>query len=289
MMEQKQKSEITIKKLKTADEIYNFMAYSALRHGNYYYTYTSSKNADNILKDERIWFTWLGKKSTNDAMDIETYKNKKNCFCSCFSTGTKENLPLWYLYSGIDGQGVRLGFPKAWITNLKEINNVELVEVDENDKRKSIEILEKGEFEVEIRDILYIGNEKEGSNSVQLQHKEVTSEINCDLAGQLYKKCEGFIKGLIWSYEKETRIQISVLKLLDEKKQYRVELPISDILSKIQLRLGPETTEEPGNLLRMEGIKKLEELKIEQSQYKGQIRMGLKERICRECTYNPKI
>jgi hypothetical protein len=84
-------------------------------------------------------------------------------------------------------------------------------------------------------------------------------------------------------------IQISVLKLLDEKKQYRVELPISDILSKIQLRLGPETTEEPGNLLRMEGIKKLEELKIEQSQYKGQIRMGLKERICRECTYNPKI
>jgi hypothetical protein len=57
-MEHKQKSEITIKKLKTADEIYNFMAYSALRHGYYYYTYTSSKNADNILKDERICFTY---------------------------------------------------------------------------------------------------------------------------------------------------------------------------------------------------------------------------------------
>ena len=41
----------------------------------------------------------------NDSRDF-----KADCFLMCFSTQENESIPLWYLYSGVKGNGIRISF-----------------------------------------------------------------------------------------------------------------------------------------------------------------------------------
>ena len=108
---------------KTADEILKYFDNDKCSLGHtHYYHYTSLSTIDKILKTKQIRLTPLSK-SANDLIEKEKYE-KMNCnlFSLCFSTGTSESLPLWYLYSGIDGCGARMGIKKkSFINFLKDI------------------------------------------------------------------------------------------------------------------------------------------------------------------------
>lgn len=257
-------------------------------HHTSYYTYSSLENIDNILCGGTIWLTWLGESTTNDTVDSEYYKDKQNLFSVCFSTGTSETLPLWYLYSGIDGKGARLEMPKKWFKSLAELDSVELVSFQKDNPKNVIAQtkVKKGDFEVKIHDILYIGKDSRNEGTYRIKYNgQALNNRSKDDYIFLTNSYGGFYKGLIWFYEKETRIQIAINEeLLTPGTSYRLEIPIENYMNKINVRVGPEmTAESMEELLKMKGYKKFMQKKIEKSDYEGTIKMGLKRKLCKNC------
>ena len=147
-------------------------------------------------------------KTANDLTERDTYVEiGDNIFSACFSTGTSENLPLWYLYSGLDGRGVRLGMKKAGFKNLCKNADLELLEIESDYPYKSIKKLKRlssTEYELKCRDILYIGSDTQNKNRYRAKYNgNVVNSITEDIASEVMGKYKRFIKGLIWFYEKK--------------------------------------------------------------------------------------
>ena len=79
-------------------------------HGGYFH-YTKLEIADSILRNREFWLSNVS--GFNDTVDSGQFgKGEQPYFSLCFSTGLSENLPLWYLYSGIDGHDVIYAQPR---------------------------------------------------------------------------------------------------------------------------------------------------------------------------------
>ena len=109
--------------LKNADDLENYIKYRAAKPGaeekyeenrayfhNNFYHYSKLKSITEILKSQSFLLSRCG--CTNDPMENEI-KDKDRCFALCFSSGTDENIPMWYLYSGVEGQGGCLTMTKS--------------------------------------------------------------------------------------------------------------------------------------------------------------------------------
>ena len=98
-------------------------------HHTKYFHYTDEQVLGKILENKTLRFSWLGNEDKwNDGIEKKWYQDNvpdKNIFSLCFSTGTSESLPLWYLYSGIDGKGARLSFGKKEIEQLCKLEGGE--------------------------------------------------------------------------------------------------------------------------------------------------------------------
>lgn len=256
---------------------------TAKHHTNYFH-YTTIENADKILNSGTFWLNNF-EKDGNDKND-----RRQGEFSLCFSTGTSENLPLWYLYSGIDGKGVRLGLKKKDFIDL--INNPKLY-IAEYDSKNHILIpgteREIDKSKVAARDILYIGKDST-KNAYRLKYNGASQ---FDISEEEYQimKCEyEHTKGLIWFYEKETRIQVKA-EDIDESKEYRVVLDISKIIPKIKLRFAPNVDDEYKTkiLSEKQGFRKYARSLFEDSDYKGEIDLKLQKKyieslnLCDKC------
>lgn len=72
-----------------------------------FWHYTSFERAQQILKGGSFW---VSKFSTmNDLAETNMHANADSVYCLCFCNANSESIPMWYMYSGIDGQGVALG------------------------------------------------------------------------------------------------------------------------------------------------------------------------------------
>lgn len=268
----------------------------ALRHTDYYH-YSTIDSIDNILTTKRIRLTQLSK-TANDRREKQHYRESgDNLFSICFSTGTSESLPLWYLYSGIDGKGGRLCFRKKHIKTLISNMDVYLVEVDSEYPYRIVnnceKKLDKKDYRIYARDIAYLGKDTKNKNAFRLKYNaKVVNGLKQEEHDYIEDKYAEFIKGLIWFYEKETRLQVKILNkdLLESSKNepgktsYAVEIGIEDIISDIDLRLAPEFTEEDiSDVISKPGIRDFLNSKIQQSDYIGEIEMGITEKICKHC------
>ncbi len=253
-------------------------------HHTKYFHYTDIGSLNKILESKslkmsKLWY----KEKANDYIEQEWYsKNGKNLFSFCLCTGTSESLPLWYLYSGVDGQGARIEFSKKAI--IKLIKNSK-VYIRINDKKN---ILEKSKYEIYAYDILYLGKDAT-KDAYRIKYNDKIrnniSKKEYDTIQSTYKKCP---KGLIWFYEKETRLEI---KITDEEilknENYDIFLDISEIIDLISVRLGPQADEqkrddiinEPKNI----HIKKFIHTKLQLSDYKGEIKINIKNKHCDNC------
>lgn len=263
-----------------------------LRHTHYYH-YTSIKNIDKILTDGQLRLTSLSK-SANDNIEKKWYEeNGQNLFSLCFSTGTSENLPLWYLYSGIDGKGACLGLKKKSFHQLVDKPKLYLA-MTEKQKPYNIlgtpTLLQEEEYKLVVRDILYIGKDSSKKDSFRAKYNNQTNnDISSNVQKELVDKYSRFIKGLIWFYEKETRVQVEITnkQLIDSQNNYIVLLSIEPILDDITITLAPEyETTHTQELLTYQGITKYLLKQIHQSDYAGQIEMNLKSRLCETCSKN---
>ena len=261
----------------------------AKKHSNYYH-YTKLDVLNKILKNKQIF---LGStKMWNDKTDIKP----DYCFSVCFATGTSESLPLWYLYSGIDGRGARLGFSKKTFISWIESCSFSLLEVDDDyNPTKTVAVLESNDYEMKCRDILYLGMDTANKGLYRAKYNGKTkNRITKDVYEEIKKEYRDYIKSLIWFYEKETRIFLKIKneklkKAIANDKKYVVAMDISDVISDLRIMLAPEFGEITlESFSTYEGIKDWMLKQIEKSDFAGECEMKLKDKMCKECQKKSK-
>ncbi len=253
-----------------------------------YFHYTSLGAINGILGTRTFWVSNVSK--FNDRIDQKQFDTPQFYFSLCFSTGINENLPLWYLYAGLTGHGGRIGFTKAAMKNLLDSATFELAELVD---KKTIAIcpLEDGiDMEKSFRDVLYCGVETKGN--LGLKYNTMTNyKIPAFQKEKLKAKYNGFLKGLIWYYEKETRLLIKVIgnaaKKIQpgENKEYCILMHFSEKNYKsAQLTFAPEVVDIPAELAQYDAIRKyvMDTSKISASKFQGEIEM----KLCDSCTRN---
>lgn len=269
----------------------------AYRHTNYYH-YTSLENVDKMLSNKQIRLTALSK-TANDNIEKALYiKYGNNLFSLCFSTGTSESLPLWYLYSGIDGKGARIEISKKNIKTLISQTKFYLIETEDSYPFNKVfdykpVLLNDDNCKILFRDILYIGRDSAKPGKCRIKYNGSTkNEIDESVCKAIKRQYERFTKTLIWFYEKETRLQVEIIdkNLIDNKKNYVVIMDLSPIYDEINIRLAPEFEGETEKVIeKYGGVKQLLYSKLQKSDYAGQIKMNLSGKMCRNCTVNNNI
>ena len=165
----------------------------------------------------------------NDVDEAELHSQNKefvHCFCLCNSD--TEKIPMWYLYAGITGQGVSLGFSPSVMLEL--ISSIQTITTPD----KTI-ILQKGvDFDLDYGWVFY--RKKEAPSQVMLKRKWYSL-----IDPHNFEDNNFFIKSYPWEYEKEFRI---VIHNKTGQKYDRLVLNISDIYKKIKLKLAPELSNE---------------------------------------------
>lgn len=269
------------KDIRSASDMESFLRFRADCHGHYYH-YSSINCLDGILSGSEFWLSPLC--DTND-----TLENFPDIYQLSFSTGESENLPLWYLYSGIGGRGGRLGLSKSGLKKLMEKAEYSLCEFIGGKPAKPVCVLDKSS--VKLHDILYIST-KDGDyrlkyNNKQLFMRDFDDEADFVRLVDEYKdRCKPFCKNLIWFYEKETRWLVDlppdVIAKKEEGHVYRVVAKFPpELYEYFTLTLAPEYdkgTDIYAFLDQREGILKLLKYKV-LSEHAGEIKMRFGKRF----------
>lgn len=253
-----------------------------------YYHYTNLQNIDNILKSKTFW---LGNvKDFNDEKDKEQFsdKNYQLLYSLCFSSGENENLSLWYMYAGMDGKGGRIRISRPTLGDLIKYGNYTLYEYDENSKKlvqKVMELKRDETVNISVRDMLYY---KEKGSKVNLKYNTMTNhEISSEDFDKYKKNNVGFLKGLIWYFEKETRVLAELIgdaaQKIDLDKAYKIVLSIDDkINKKLHIDFAPQIDNIENEVKKYENIKQfmIDTSSINLSKYAGTIDM----KFCKNCS-----
>ena len=192
---------------------------------SYYFYYAGLGGIEGILGSRSFWINSFD--SFNDKKEATRITNPKSSFALCFSTGLNENLPLWYLYSGLSGEGGRIWMKKAGIRKLLDSAKYELREKGENRKPTGpcIPLEVDKDISVTFGDVVYYG--ESNKTCLDLKYNTMTNHIfPLSEKHHLLNMMEGFTKGLIWYYEKETRLLIKMTpaaeKYLSPEKHYMI-------------------------------------------------------------------
>lgn len=280
-----------IKYAKSKDETKCTKKYSEQRAYNHngFYHYTQLGNINEILKGRSFLLFHPG--DSNDPCEAEiTEKGKK--FALSFSTGVHENIPLWYLYAGIDGQGGRLTFKKAHIYDMIHQAKYSLIEVGENKNvlagGEKIS-LSKADFNCILQDVIYYEHVRD---KVTLKYNTMVNHehISWDEFKKFRNNNDAFVKGLVWYYEKETRLLVEVcdrvIQQLDSQKNYAIEMyfgNLEHVCKNLSILFAPGVTskEEILNSGRFPGISQflIDTSNVQCSSLAAQIKMDL----CKNC------
>jgi hypothetical protein len=224
-------------------------------HSNFFH-YTTAEAVESILKNKRFWLTNV--QYFNDIKDSAQFPNSNDFFALCLSSGIHENLPMWYLYAGITGTGVRLQIKKNDIICFVEKSTYHLCRQKKtgNDWQDPTPIMELKDGETmccTFRDILYSRDEGE---KCSLKYNTMTNYNLTNSELEAYKnKHIGFSKELIWFYEKETRLLVQLTgkakKYIEQNPEtdatwrYLVTLDINEsVANKLEITFAPNITQD---------------------------------------------
>ena len=202
--------------------------------GKNFYHYTRAENVKKILNGDsngnHFFFVRniSGMNDLNEAKLHEKDGKKIHSFCTCCSK--HEKIPLWYLYSGICGNGARLGFtPGRMLRFLKSIAVIYPVENGKANYAAPLHI--DTDFELQCGWIYYL---MDGNNRVAYRNK--TFPITPANEGVL-QKCF-FVKDYPWEYEQEFRI---VIHNKTTRVYGQIAIPIpEDIIPELEIMSAPE-------------------------------------------------
>ena len=279
--------------LKTAEDIGCYLAERTEGH-EYFYHYTKLVALDKILEGA-IRISCVDR--FNDKKDKEQFGDEtqqKRYFSACFTSGSNENLSLWYLYSGANGRGVRLGLSKSKLLRSIRLGQFYLVEYDYQKNRafgKEILLQDGVNMKLQFRDMLYSKTAKNGQY-VDLKYNTMTNHhhVTVEEHQKYISEFVGFNKSIIWYYEKETRLLIELSDELASKlkpnKEYAIFWKLDkQTLNSMKIMLAPEicSLDEADSHARVREFRE-QTGRISLSENAGDIKMGL----CAGCEYRDK-
>lgn len=193
-------------------------------------------------------------------------------------------------------RGARITFQnkvmKKWLSEITDKSYFYLVTYEDENLNK---IVEKSQLEirkdilsVNYSDVLYISNYDEDS-TLRIKYNNHSNYVfQKDNYDEICSLFHGAYKALPWFYEKEFRVMITVSADMYKSIQAnskRVKLAVSfsdDIISEIEIMTGPEQIGDV-DTTELKGFSKYMQKVIKKSRYKGEIDMGLKRRLCKNC------
>lgn len=202
-----------------------------------FYHYSSLDSVTKILSpDDLCYFFVRPITEMNDIAEkkhhIQLQHNAKSIFVLCFCNSETDNIPMWYLYGGLSGQGAKLGFTADKMDKL--IQNINYIEIVENN-RLSGEKLYRDRFSLHYGWVFY--NKQDYKYIKHRSKKYRITDSNEAFVNDNY-----FIKDYAWNYEKEFRI---VIHIHGENVPERIAIPFSKkaLLNGLSVTTGPEATE----------------------------------------------
>lgn len=217
-------------KLKDSIQLNEYFDGREYTHGDYCH-YTKLHTLNDILLNREVWLSSVT--GFNDQKERDEIKNSNLKFALCFSTGVNENLPLWYMYAGINGMGGRLRWSKEGIKRLISDAVYTLKSKDKN----FVHELSKDEYVITFKDVLYC-SEKSLKYNTMFNHRMEEDEIK-----QYRSEHNGFCKNIVWYYEKETRLMLELkdMDILEGHNDCVVAMKISDkAFNMLKIDMAPE-------------------------------------------------
>lgn len=236
-----------------SEEIINIenLPSAAKEFSNYsFWHYTQLQTVDKILKNGTFRLGSLAE--MNDKNEEELYPTDKAYIHTlCFCNSNTEKIPMWYLYSGISGNGAAIGItPSAMLNFIRSINKV---------KTSTGNTLVKGkDFELNCGWVCY----RRKDNPLQVFYRNKWYVVS----NETIEKTNYFIKDYPWEYEREFRI---VIKNKTKIPYDYLEIEwTEDLYKRIKTKLAPEIKEAMFLKLmpELEGFHVLMSKKIQESQ-----------------------
>lgn len=209
-------------------EVVNYLNDRGSNHKNYKY-YASRNRIRSILEDSFLYLSdgtcW------NDKYDRENFNppflDTRN-FGICFSATVEENIAMWMLYGGVDGNGAMINFDKKVLETIHDAEYYECGRFNEDGIFECLEIIDKNDVEFSLIDVLYFSSRKNNDSKTLVKHDSKSKAY--DIESRIFPKIAQLAKHKSWSYENEVRLVASVNKLKLGTKWSRIsfiKIPIS--------------------------------------------------------------
>ena len=238
-----------------------------------FYHYTTKEAIKSIVDSLALRFSLA--KELNDSND------KSNNYILSFTTSSVENIPMWYLYTGVNANGVRINITK---TGINKILNQNLYYIEGNEKK----FIERTNYKISFHPIVYYEDFKTkdkgyaGYNRIKFNHNVFYTTEN-EISKM--RKNPTFLKKMEWSYEKETRMCIEVLdNSLREKIGDFLYVDLKGIISHFSITLGPNFSDKDNKDIEDKLRKTFNGKSLEHSTLTDVINFD----ICKRCNKNNK-
>lgn len=195
--------------------------------------FTSTESARQILSKGTFYLSKFN--AMNDLAEAKLHDDEKDkIFSLSFCHSEALNIPLFYLYGGIDGKGCRLQFTPAKIEEIISNHTIHYVNKNNVCLRKAINT---SDYSIDYDWIYYVAS----NGYCEYKEKQKSNYQTFDDAVESLKVREKhyYIKNLIWKFEKEFRI---IIKFSEPVYYDKIAL-VFDVKDKergISLVCGPE-------------------------------------------------
>lgn len=194
--------------------------------------YTSMNNAKLILSGGSFYLSRLDR--LNDLGETNLHEDEKDrIYVASFCHSTPKDIPMFYLYSGIDGKGCCIRFTPNKMQ--KMISECDVYSISEVENGKSFD---NSEYEIHFgwvyykNDGAFTGKYRGKSfNNARAGKKKITDSDN-----------QYFIKDRWWEYEKEFRIVV-LFKSKIEMEKVALKFPVEKYKQGVSIVCGPELDE----------------------------------------------
>lgn len=192
-----------------------------------FWHYTKLSTVESILENRCFHVSSFANMNDLDEADLH-WKNRGDVFALCFCNSNTEKIPMWYLYSGIDGNGAALGLtPAAMLSFLSSIDSATIIEGKQEGKK-----LKRGiDFDVQCGWVYYNVSSEPDRYYYRNRWYKVDNPF-------LFNRNNYFLKRYPWEYEQEFRI-VFINKQKELFKKISVTIP-DETLSSFKLMLAPE-------------------------------------------------
>lgn len=195
------------------DEYKDVLAFLADKGGAHreYKHYATRKRIASILEGGALYLTdgsrW------NDRYDREhfnpSFMSTKR-FGACFSVSSAENVAMWMLYGGIDGNGAMINFDRRTLQKAMERESYECGCFGADGEFQCLEELPASKLQLQLVDVLYFQNNADGRTTIGRSSLEGG---RCVLDSQAFNGISQTAKHQSWSYENEVRLVGTVDKI----------------------------------------------------------------------------